>query len=85
VQTHKKNRKREKPKMKKFRIQASLQSGENNRPQILTIDFEAPKTATMKTVNKMAVERIQAMLQGTPEPHSYKILKIDEHITRFEA
>ena len=71
--------------MKKFRIQASLQSGENNRPQIITIDFETKKTATMKTVNKMAVERIQAMLQGTPEPHPCKILKIDEHITRFEA
>jgi len=70
--------------MKKFRIQASLQSGEN-RPQIITIDFEAPKTATLKTVQKMAVERILAMFQGVPLPHSYKILKIDEHITRFEA
>ena len=70
--------------MKKFTMQASLQSGENS-PQIISIGFEAPKTATMKTVQKMAVERIQAMLQGTPEPHSWKILKIDEHITRFEA
>ena len=83
MQTHKENRKREKI-MKKFRVNASLQSGQN-RPQIITIDFEAPKTATMKTVNKMAVERIQAMLQGTPEPHAWKILKIVEHITRFEA
>jgi len=70
--------------MKKFRITASLKSGEN-RTQEITIDFETPKTATMKTVNKMAVERIQAMFQGVPLPHSWKILKIDEHITRFEA
>jgi len=70
--------------MKKFRVNASLQSGEN-RPQIITIDFETPKTATLKTVQKMAVERIQAMFQGVPEPHAWKILKIDEHITRFEA
>ena len=70
--------------MKKFRIEASLQSGEN-RPQIITIDIDAPKTATLKTVQKMAVEKILAMFQGVPLPHSYKILKIDEHITRFEA
>ena len=70
--------------MKKFRIEASLQSGEN-RAQEITIDFDAPKTATMKTVNKMAVEKILAMFQGVPSPHSYKILKIVEHITRFEA
>ena len=70
--------------MKKIRIEASLQSGEN-RPQIITIDFDAPKTATLKTVQKIAVEKILAMFQGVPLPHSYKILKIEEHITRFEA
>ena len=70
--------------MKKFRITASLKSGEN-RTQEITIDIDAPKTATMKTVQKMAVEKILAMFQGVPLPHSYKILKIDEHITRFEA
>ena len=70
--------------MKKFRIEASLKSGEN-RPQIITIDIEAPDKATMKTVQEMAVEKIQAMFQGEPEPHAWKILKIEEHITRFEA
>ena len=70
--------------MKKFRITASLKSGEN-RAQEITIDFDAPKTATLKTVQKIAVEKILAMFQGVPLPHSYKILKIEEHITRFEA
>ena len=69
--------------MKKFKITAELKAG--NSTQLITTEFEVPKTATMETVNKEAVIRIQALLHGTPEPHAYKILKIDEIITHFEA
>lgn len=70
--------------MKKFRVYGNVKAGENDEQEVV-LEIEVDPGTKFKDVQKKAAERMLAILQGCPSPHTYGIKRIEEIIVRFDG